>query len=454
MKIAKTFLSAALAMSFPCAALAQTAEPAPAPVATSAPAAAAEPVVEKKKDEPKFVVTPYGFVLAEGFFDGGSFASKDNTWQATRGSNGGTVLMSARGSRLGLKLALKDDNWTGAVLGGVLEYDFKGGFLPTSATVSGTSATISGTGNTPSSSWYNALMRLRIATLTASWKGDWGSLQVLAGQDFGIVSVLNPETIAWTADPLATEAGNLWRRSPQFRLTYGLDLASLLNVSVAAAVLSPSDSTTAVDNGVGNQSRRPDVEVRGQVAVKVDKDLNATVGFGYHNNAKRFNYATVNQKDITVYLWGLDADVNLTQFLQVKGEYFASSGAEDSYTGMYRSGVSSSLVAVNSGYKPLQTSGYWAQAIIKPLSLVWLTGTYGQESVNNTGDLVPFAPNYSSVRTKNAQLGFGLLFNAGKYWRFGLEYDRTTSTYFKDSTLSDTIDVVSQQTVVSTQLKF
>jgi hypothetical protein len=464
MKIAKRLLSAALALTLPCAAFAQTpAEPAaaaPAPAATPAPTPA--PVAEKKQEDPKPILTPYGFILGAVFFDGGGFKNKDNIWQAMPGSNGGAFLMSARGSRLGLKLALKDDNWTGAVLGGVLEYDFKAGHVPslsvststgkvTTATDESTKVVTAASLSASSSSWYNGLMRLRLANLTATWKGDWGSLQLLAGQDYGLVSGVNAETIAWTPDPIFTEAGNIWRRSPQFRLTYGIGFADMLNATVAAAILSPADSTGPVDAGVGNLSRRPDIEARAQVGVKVDKSLNATVGFGYHTNTKRFANATANQKDVTVNLWGLDADLNLTQYLQVKGEYYSSSGAEDSYTGMLRGGVSSGTALVSpkaDNYKPLKTSGFWGQGIIKPCKQIWLTAGYGRESVADAADLSPFGADATKVRTKNAQMAFGLLFNAGKYWRFGVEHGRTTSTYL------DGVVATSQQTAVSTQLKF
>lgn len=453
MKIAKRLLSAALALTFPCAAFAQTpAEPvaaAPAPAATPAPTPA--PVAEKKKEDPKPIVTPYGFILGVAYFDSAAFGSRDNIWQASRINKGGSVLMSGRGSRLGMKLALKDDNWTGAELGGVLEFDFKAGFLPTGAAVDLTKGTAKITSdNTASGAWYNGLMRLRLANLTAKWKGDWGSLQVLAGQDFGIVNVVNAETIAWSPDPIFTEAGNAWRRGPQFRLTYGIDLSDMLGATVAAALLSPADSTVPVDNGVGNASRRPDIEIRAQVAAKPDKNLNATVGFGYHTSVKRFGAATANVKDVTVTLWGLDADVNLTQYFQVKGEYFSGSGTDDIFTGMLRNGVTSgaALVAKDDNYKPLRTSGFWGQGIIKPCKLVWLTAGYGQESVADSADLSPFKADVSAVRTKNVQMAAGLLFNAGKYWRFGVEYGRTTSTYL------DGVAVTAQQTAVSTQLKF
>jgi hypothetical protein len=464
MKIVKKLLASALALALPCAALAQTAD------------------APKKPEEAKPILTPYGFAMANFYFDGGGFNNKDNTWQALRGTNGGDVIFSARSSRLGFRLALKDDNWTGAELGGVLEFDFKAGQLPTSASytidsttkaITGSSASI-GTANTPSNAWYNGVMRLRLANMTATWKGDWGKFQILAGQDYGLVNSLMAESLAWAADPLFTEAGNIWRRSPQFRLTYGIDLVEMVNVTLAAAVLSPADQTTPVDAGAGQLSRMPDIELRAQVGVKVDKDLGGTVGFGYHTNNKRIytctNLATVTSaggtcadksvptaNDVGVNVWGVDADLNLTQYFQVKGEYFASSGADDVYTGLYRgvtgaTAVSNIAISTGPTFTPLKSHGFWGQAIVKPIPEIWLTGGYGMEQADNHDDLytlgVTTSNSNSQPRFKNEQLAFGLLFNAGRYWRFGVEYDQTTSTYL------DGNKYTSQQTGVTTQVKF
>jgi hypothetical protein len=454
MKIAKKLLASALALTLPCAAFAQApAEPAAAPASAAEPAPVAPaPPPAKKKEAPKPILTPYGFVMVNGYFDGGGLGGNDNLNQAARGARGGALLFSARNSRLGLKLALRDDNWTGAEIGGLFEFDFKAGFVPSITVTTGTPAVTVLTSAARSNGWYNGLMRLRQASLTANWKGDWGKFQLEAGQDYGLVNVVNAETLAWLADPIFTQAGNVWRRSPQFRVTYGLDFASMVNLTVAAAILSPADSGSPVDNGLGNQSRRPDIEARAQIEVKVDKDLGGKVGFGYHTNWKRFNYGKDTQKDVNVNLWGLDAIINLTEYLELRGEYYNSSGAEDSYQGLFSglSGVNTNVVAPDTApaYTTLDSHGFWAQAIIKPIPEISLVGGYGQAEVANRDDLFPFLVSTTATRTKNLQMGFGVIFNAGKYWRFAAEYGRVTSTYL------DTNEYTAQQTAVSTQLKF
>src|SRR5574340_1580134 len=234
----KKLFAAAVALALPLAGFAQTAEP-------------AKPAAPKAEEGVK--VTPYGFVLLNSFWDAGTLSSKDYPGQASRASEGGAFLMSARQSRFGFRLSMKDDNWTGADLSGVVEFDFKGGHTSTAST-----------------GWYNGLMRLRLAAMTAAWSTPYGKWSVLAGQEYGLVNPLFAESLAWVADPLFWQAGNLWRRSPQIRLSYAGDYG-LVGLTVQAAMLSPADAGTPVDNGFGNKSRQPNLEGRVAVSVKPEK---------------------------------------------------------------------------------------------------------------------------------------------------------------------------------------
>src|SRR5574340_287512 len=261
----KKLFAAAVALALPLAGFAQTDEP-------------AKPAAPKAEEGLK--VTPYGFVLLNSFWDAGTLSNKDYPGQASRASEGGAFLMSARQSRFGFRLSIKDDNWTGADLSGVVEFDFKGG------QISGTSVNSAA----PSTAWYNGLMRLRLAAMTAAWSTPYGKWSILAGQEYGLVNPLFAESLAWVADPLFWQAGNLWRRSPQIRLSYAGDYG-LVGLTVQAAMLSPADNNTGasagVDYGYGNRSRQPNLEGRVAVSVKPEKDINATVGFGASTGARR-----------------------------------------------------------------------------------------------------------------------------------------------------------------------
>ena len=378
-------------------------------------------------------VTPYGFILLNSFWDGNALSAHDYPGQAARAAEGGAFLMSARQSRIGMRLAVKDANWTGADVSGVLEFDFKGGHI----------------GAAPASTaWYNGLMRLRLAAMTAAWNTSYGKWAVLAGQEYGLVNPLFAESLAWVADPLFWQAGNLWRRAPQIRLSYAGQFDAI-GLSLAAVMLSPADAGTPVDYGYGNRSRVPNFEARAAVSVKATKDVNGTVGFGVHTGKRRYAYGTPDEKDVTQTLYGVDADLALTQFLQVKGEWFQSKGADDTYNTIASPAVGTTAAT---GFAKVEGDGFWVQGILKPIPQVWLTGGYGQAKADR-GDLTTAntganAATLAAVRTKNTQLQGGVLFNAGKYWRFGVEALKVETTYL------DGYKTDATQVAVSSQLKF
>ncbi len=421
----KTFLAGLLALSLPLTAIAQ-----------AAPAAA--PAAAPTADGVKF--TPYGFILANAFFTGGSMTDQDYPGWATAAVQGGSVLMSARQSRIGFRLATKDD-WSGADLAGTLEFDFSGGHTIAVSTA-----------------WYNGLMRLRVASMTASWKTSAGNISVLAGQDAGIVNTLFAESLAWVAKPLFWQAGNLWRRSPQFRVSYANNFGDI-GFNAAVALLSPATltpvsgpgTTAAVDMGAGNQSRMPNIEARVGANAKFAQDISAAVGLGYHQNTRRMNYysgaGTNNQQDVTGSLIGLDLDLGLTSLLQVKGEFYTGSGADDTYNAIGAPTYNQAGAPAGTGVKALKSSGFWAQAIIKPLPWFWVTAGLGHGEADK-------ATSANNARIKSDQLAGGLIFNAGKAWRFGIEAAQVKTEFLTAAGGTATTKQDATQVAVSSQLKF
>jgi hypothetical protein len=494
MKAPKMLVAAALATCLPLAGFAQTtpAEPAkpaesapattPAPAAPSATATVTTPAPEKKEEkkaEDTIKVTPYGFALVNAFWDSDTFTTRDYPGQVAGANAGGAFLMSARQSRFGVRLAGKDTSFTGADLAGVLELDFKAGHLPTSATctnspTAGAPPTCAiGTGNTVSTSWYNGVMRLRLASGTATWKfGGGSSFAILGGQDYGLVNPLFAESLAWVADPLFWQAGNLWRRGPQFRATFTGSFAGV-GLTLAGAVVSPADGFAPVDLGAGNRSRMPDLEGRVALSYKARPDMNGTVGAAVSSGKRRFDNtlnaagtATVyngNVRDIDVNVFGVDAEINVP-FLTVKGEWYMGNGMDDTYNGIFSPGIQGSLTATGDTRTAVDSDGYWAQGILKPLPAVWLTVGYGRGNADR-GDLTAGGANAttSATRTKSTQLAGGLIVNAGKFWRFGVEGIKVETTSFGSfgfnpsggtpPTAGQNSDTATQL-AVSSQLKF
>jgi hypothetical protein len=419
----KTFLAGLFALSLPLAAIAQ-----------AAPAEPAKPAGVS--------LTPYGFVSLVSLWTGGTVSTQDYPSTVSQTAHtGGSFLMSARQSRVGARLALDDGNWTGATIGGVIEFDFNGG------QISGANVNAAA----PSTAWYNGLMRLRLANMTANWKTPVGNVQVLAGQDYGLVNTLFAESITYIASPLFWKAGNIWRRSPQIRATWSNNF-DMVALYAAVAVLSPADAAAPVDLGQGNLSRTPDMEGRVAATVKANADFAGTIGVGFQTNKRRFNAGTTTQKDVTASTVGVDVDLNLTKFAQVKGEYYSSKGSDDTYNGVgpgttIGGGAGAAITAVGG-------SGYWAQAILKPLPELWVTAGYGSGDVDKADRLKAAGGTALSAATQigNTMLDASVIVNAGKYWRFGVEYLQVTTKYVGSATQPK--DPKAQQVSLSTQLKF
>lgn len=367
---------------------------------------------------PSVKVTPYGFVQLSAFFDANTFAAKDYPATASKAQDGGSFLMSARYSRFGVKLAVDDStNWTGAKLGGGIEFDFKAGHLGTTSTT-----------------WYNGVMRLRLAYATADWKTGYGTWQVLAGQNYGIVAPLFATSITWTADPIFWQAGNAWRRAPQARLTY-TGGADMLGFNAALAVLSPQTADgTSPDFGSGNRSRMPSIEGRVGINTKLEP-VSIAAGFGYLTGKRRLG-ASPNTVDTDTTL--MAADVSLgSKWVDVKGEWFSNKGAGDTYN---------TITPGNHGAANAEgeSTGFWAQGVIKPIPELSVTVGYGNEKV----DSATAADLAATARKDNTQLAGGVIVNAGKFWKFGVEVCQTTTKY------QDDVKQDAMQVAVSSMLTF
>jgi len=395
MKALQKLFAAALALSLPLAAIAE--------------------------GEPSVKVTPYGFVQLSAYFDANTFANKDYPATASKVQNGGAFLMSARYSRFGVRLAVDDGgNWTGAKIGGGIEFDFKAGHLAATSTT-----------------WYNGVMRLRLAYATADWKTDYGTWQVLAGQNYGIVAPLFATSITWTADPIFWQAGNAWRRAPQMRLTYK-GPADMLGLNAAVAMLSPQTGDgTSPDFGSGNRSRMPSIEGRIGIDTKIDP-VSVAVGFGYLTGKRRLDDPAAAGQTVDKDTTFMAADLALgSKWVDVKGEWFSNKGAGDTYNTI---APGTSGAALDEG----ESTGFWAQGVLKPMPEIMVTIGYGMEKLKDST-----AANLGAAsRKENTQLAGGLIFVAGKYWKFGVEVCQTTTKY------ADDVEQDAMQVALSSQLVF
>jgi hypothetical protein len=410
----------------------------------------------------------YGFAHLAAQLMGGTSAAQEYPTQGVENqSTGGSFIESARQSRLGARIGLDDGNWTGATLSSVFEFDFNGGSIPTVAYAGPNTTTIA---STPAKStiFYNGLMRLRHANMTATWKVPTGTLAVEAGQDWDIVNNVTAESIAYQATPLFANAGNLYRRAPQIRVTSDNWFGDF-GVNLAVAALSPSDANgQPFDNGEGNKSRGPDLE--GRLALGMKGDIGGTVGVGYFTTKRRFNagqfaVAAASQTDVTASLVGIDADLNLTKYLNARGEYYSGKGIDDSFAGIGPGTTGVQNVTLGTGLVGFATNslvavksdGFWVQGILKPIPEIWVTIGYGNTSINQADlkkSLGNIAALSATTRTGQDMTDAALIVNASKAWRFGLEYSTVDSKYDGANGTTQVKKVTIQQINLASQFRF
>jgi hypothetical protein len=432
-----TLIVAALVALAPFGVSAQTTPPPAeqkAGTAAGAAAAPAAPATKPAEKKPAVTFTPYGFVqvtadLNNGNFDNGGGDVQypgivvPQTTTATR-----SFLIHARNSRFGLRIGLPEA--LGAKLGATFEVDFRGGF-----------------GGATNVSFYQPLLRLRLAYGTATWAITPGyNIVLLAGQDYGLVTPLFATSAAYTGDPIFWKAGNTWHRTPQLRLSG--ESTGQFGLIWQAAVLSPLDNASGAETlfvGPGNRSRRPDVEGRVAVNMKSGKTKLFEVGVAGHVGWERYSTSASVEptEDLRSEMVGVDAQVN-TKFLALKGEAWQGSNIEDYFT------VNNGVVGnATPGVRSLRSRGIWGQAVVQPLgtALLQVVGGAGVEEPEVDDIVLAAAP----TRTMNRMLSGGVIVNPSANWRAGVEMTKTLTQY---RSTTATTELQGIQTAITTSFIF
>jgi hypothetical protein len=472
--LAIPFVTRAAAVPPPAAAPPQPVPaPAPEPPSAAQPPPAAVPAPPPPPSAPpKVTLTPYGQILLLGMVNDGPFSQKDGGFQAIANHDNGAFIFSARGSRLGVKVGIPDDPWTGAKLNGIVEFDFKGGQIPSNVPVACTSSSTAG--NPPScatavgaasTAWYNPVPRLRLAYLTAAWTlpSGAGKLTLVAGQDWGLIAPLSATSLAYGQDPLFQQGGNVWRRAPQLKLTYDFGGASF-GGSLAAAALSPADNTFsapstppqyAADYGAGNRSFKPNLEARAAAWYKQGGKKVAELGVSGHYDWRRYSPTASGSPllfdDVTGKIIAADLQVNLP-YVTVQGEGFLNDGADDSVNGIAPAVVTTGSTASTFTVTTVKSRGVWGQIVLKPIPEIQIPFGYGVESISDLA-AAQAAGLAAGQRTRNYEISGGVIFNANNPWKFGFELLHTVSKYdLQTSTFAQSAEAT--QYTLATKLDF
>ena len=232
----------------------------------------------------KVTFNPYGFILTNAFFNSRAFATDDYPQYAVNAGalNDRGILLSSRYNRIGVKIGGAEA--LGAKLNAVMEADFGFGFVVSAGQAVQTST------QAANFDFYKPIARMRLGYVTATWGDPDAKVTLLTGFDYGLVNPLFAVTLGYIGTPLFQNAGNLYTRSTQVKLTG--EVGKDNGFTAAVSVSDPMDQNIFAGSGQnqetptlssGNRSRVPELE--GRVSGKFKSPMasgEVGVSGGYH----------------------------------------------------------------------------------------------------------------------------------------------------------------------------
>jgi len=329
----------------------------------------------------KVDVEPYGFVLMNASYNSRTQADIP-VFAAAPGAGEPNFVITSRQTRFGVKFT---SSATYAP-SGVIEIDFRG---------------LRGSGGNGGATQAAPRLRRAFAEL------HFGSVDLLMGQDSGVMSPLAPTTLMHQAIPGASSSGNLWCRTPQIRLTARPISNGNGELKIQAALVRPlagdattnavsADSTGAGSGGVGQGDVFGIGELSGlpwfQARLGYEKKgaTQLAIGAGLHYGAVDYLIEDPAGDAITGSSLALTGDV----MVKTDGFTLCAEGFIGKNIGMLSSnatfaGTGSTLKVGNKAvaftdFEEIETSGGWAEVKIPMPGIdnVEVAGSFGIETLD------------------------------------------------------------------------
>jgi len=314
----------------------------------------------KVESASKYRVRLSGIVLFNLFGNRGNVDNIDNpnfalspASDGSLGSFGGTLRQSLLGLELfGPRLA-------GAKTSAAVQFDFAGGFSPTSNGVS------------------FGLARLRTGVIRA----DWTDTSVVAGQDSLFFAPNLPTSFASLSAPALAYSGSLWAWTPQIRIEHRFELSDKSGVSVTAGILDPLSGEPPSSDylrqaGTGEQAGQPAYATHFAFTRKTD-GRSLKLGAGAYYSRQNWGF------DRRIDAWAAVADweVPLGRLFQFAGELYRGSaiggiGGASGQSVLFSGSPSASETYVHG----LNDAGGWAQLKFSPTARIEFNGAFGQDN--------------------------------------------------------------------------
>jgi hypothetical protein len=376
------------------AAAAETAEaeaPAPQPIAERV-AIAEQRLADldqtKISSEHRLPVTLTGMLLFNAFANGKASGGADNPTllppAGAQASGGATFRQSVIGLKLDGPRLVGGGKMTGAVY-----MDFFGG----------------GTG-------LNQTMRLRVATLDATWKNTTLGLAF----DKPIIAPREPDSLAQVGVSPLTAAGNLWLWQPQVRVEQRISLTEQSGLRAQFGVYQTSESGTGLSAEYPDLARaRPGYQGRFEFW-RQSGSRRIEIAPGFHASSTRVLGQSVPSRIVSIdWLLRPAARVDFT------GTFFH--GENTGVIGGLRQGVS----VVNGQARAVRASGGWAQFTFRATERASFHFYGGQEDDFNR-DLE------RGGVAKNQGYGANIIYRLGSNILTSFEASQVRTTYLGSST--------------------
>lgn len=273
------------------------------------------------------------------------------------------------------------------------------------------------------------LRRAYVELMGESWS-------VLAGNEWMVVSPMFPHVNNY---PYGADCGNLGYRIPQIRLTgYAMDKQIMMQV---AAVNKIGDvEIPGIDIDTGRMNATPTWEAglwyKGPVTVAVtghygEEEIKSHRGVFDGTTTPAPVYAHYGSK-VESYSYNVSFNVPLGDYFAVSGEYFSGANLDGWYTG----GVQQGWVETDDGDREaLETTGGWAEIMIKPSDKLKFYVGYGVDDPNDdqleNGTIEPGyvkKPGNKGI-TKNSMMYGNVWYNINKNTMISFEYMQMTTEY-------------------------
>jgi hypothetical protein len=277
-----------------------------------------------------------GMLLFNAFWNGAYSGAQDNPTVASLNQTPRTAGGTLRQTVLGLKF-LSPTTVLGAQVNGSLYMDFYANPVSTFGLERAVSNNLS------------RLMRLRVATVEL----DWGSTNLLVGQDKPILSPREPNSLAQVGVSPLTGAGNPWLWQPQARIEHRFRFSNTTDLRAQVGVFQTSEQSAAVPTEFAPtlESVRPGLEGRFAFHAAFLNDGHIEFAPGFHVSTTHVAGTSVPSR-----MYSVDWSIAPTPKLDFSGMFFA--GENTANLGTLRQGFT---ILGARQVIPVHSLGGWAQ---------------------------------------------------------------------------------------------